>query len=99
MIIDFVIRKFRGTCLSVGMLKGYMAKKRLRSPALVGAKQFLWSTIISCLLKLFIVITGTTRAILCELRMVNVIVLEVGYIIHDEELTEGLRYRDVYAAG
>jgi len=45
------------------------------------------------------VITGTTRAILCELRMVNVIVLEVGYIIHDEELTEGLRYRDVYAAG
>jgi len=34
-------------------------------------------------------IIGTTRAIFCELRMVNVIVPEVGYIIDDEELTEG----------
>jgi len=41
MIKYFVIRKFRGTYSSVGMLKGCMAKKkRLGSPALVGAKSF-----------------------------------------------------------
>jgi len=40
MIKYFVIRKFRGTYSFVGMLKGYMAKKRVGSPALVGAKKF-----------------------------------------------------------
>jgi len=40
MIKYFVIRKFRGTYSSVGMLKEYMAKKRLGNPALVGAKSF-----------------------------------------------------------
>jgi len=56
----FVIRIFRGTYTSVGMLKGYMAKKRMGSPALVGAKKFLCSTIISCSLKLFITFLGTS---------------------------------------
>jgi len=89
MIKYFVIRKFRGTYSSVGMLKGYMAKKRLGSPALVGAKKFLCSMIISCSLKLFITFPGTTRAIFCGLRKVNVVVQEVGYVINDEEITEG----------
>jgi len=30
----FVIRSFRGTCSSVGMLKGYMVRKRLGTPVL-----------------------------------------------------------------
>ena len=34
MIKYFVIRNFRGTCQSVGMLKGYMVRKRLGTPAL-----------------------------------------------------------------
>jgi len=89
MIKYFFIRNLRGTYSSVRMLKGYMAKKRLGSPALVGANKFLCSMIISCSLKLFITFLGTTRAIFCGLRKVNVIVQEVGYIIDDEEITEG----------
>jgi len=30
----FVIRNFRGTCSSVGMLKGYMVRERLGAPVL-----------------------------------------------------------------
>ena len=85
----FVIRKFRGTYSSVGMLKGYMAKKRLGIPALVCAKKFLCSTIISCSLKLFITFLGTTWAIFCGLRKVNVIVQEVGYVVDNKEITKG----------
>ena len=85
----FVIRKFMGTYSSVRKLKGYMAKKRLGSPALVGERKFLCSTIISCSLKLFITFLGKTEAIFCGLRKVNVIVQEVGYVIDDEEKMEG----------
>jgi len=34
MIKYFVIRNFRVTCSSVGMLKGYMVRERLGRPAL-----------------------------------------------------------------
>jgi len=30
----FVIRTFRGTCSSVGMLKGYMVRERLETPVI-----------------------------------------------------------------
>ena len=89
MIKYFVIRKFVGTYSSVRTLKGYMAKKRLGNPALVGPKKFLCSTIISCSLKLFITFLEITRTIFCGLRKANVIVQEVGYIIDDEEKMEG----------
>jgi len=36
MIKYIVIRDFRGTCSSVGMLKGYMVNERLGTPALEG---------------------------------------------------------------
>ena len=39
----FCHKKFRGTYSSVGMLKGYMAKERLRSPALFGSKMFVFN--------------------------------------------------------
>ena len=41
MIKYFVIRNFRGTCSSVGMLKGYMVRERLGTPVLYAVEKML----------------------------------------------------------
>ena len=52
----FVKRNFRGTYSSVGMLKGYMAWKRLGTPALT--QQYKWTIFVgSCLLTIMLYFT------------------------------------------
>jgi len=36
----YLLESFRGTCSSVGMLKGYVVRERLGTPALDKTKQF-----------------------------------------------------------
>jgi len=56
MINNFVIRNYRGTCLSVEMLKGYMVREKLKTPSLEkphSAFQRLCAALLRCLNNIF----------------------------------------------